>query len=489
MLKYLQRLGKSLMLPVAVLPVASLMLGLGYYIDPAGWGANSQIAAFLIKTGAAVLDNIPILFAIGVAVGLSKDRDGAVALASLVGFLIVTTLLSPATLTQITGQTEIPAAFGKISNAFTGILIGVITAEIYNKFANTELPTWLAFFSGRRFVPILTSVVMLLVSGILYFVWPFIFGLLTNLGISIVSLGSIGAGIYGFLNRLLIPVGLHHTLNQIFWFNLIGINDIGRFWGDPALAYQGLPTLLNTYKVGMYQAGYFPVMMFGLPGAAFAMYATSKKKNKKIVLSLMLAAALTSFVTGVTEPLEFSFMFLAPALYVVHAVLTAISMTVVAMIGTTAGFGFSAGLIDYVLSLNNPNASNPLLLIPIGLAFFAIYFGVFYVLIKLFDFKTPGRGEEDLEETVVVVEEKGNSKYATQAAIILEAVGGKENILTADNCTTRLRLEVKDVSKVDKQKVKKSGAVDTLILGDNAVQVIIGTKVQFVADEFKKIIK
>lgn len=487
MFKYLQRLGKSLMLPVAVLPVASLLMGIGYYIDPAGWGANSKIAAFLIQTGAIVLDNIPILFAIGVGVGLSKDRDGAVALASLVAFLIVTKLLSPGVLAQITGS-EVDPAFNKINNAFVGIVCGAISAGLYNRFSNTKLPEWLAFFSGRRLVPIITSVVMILVSVVLYYIWPILFNGLTQLGISIVSLGAFGAGLFGLFNRLLIPFGLHHTLNQVFWFDLIGINDIGRFWGDAAAAYQGLPeALANTsYKVGMYQAGWFPVMMFGLPGAALAMILTSKKKNRGVVTSLMLAGIIAAFTTGVTEPIEFTFMFLAPVLFLVHAVLAAISMAVVALIGTTAGFGFSAGLIDYVLSLRNPNASNPLLLILIGLVFFVVYFVVFYVMIKAFNLKTPGRDDEDME---TVQEELTDNAYAKKAVIILEGVGGASNVLSVDNCATRLRLEIKNKNLIDKKKIKKSGAIDTIVIGDNSVQVIVGTSVQFVADEFKKLTK
>ena len=345
MFNYLQKIGKALMVPVAVLPAAAIMLGIGYWIDPTGWGANSQLAAFLIKAGAAIIDNMPILFAVGVAFGLSKDKHGAAALTGLVAFEVVTTLLSTGAIAQITGTPieEVPAAFGKINNQFIGILCGVVSGEIYNRFHQIQLPNFLAFFSGKRSVPIITSFVMVAVSGLLFFIWPTMFGGLTTFGEGFAKFGPIGAGLFGLFNRLLIPLGLHHTLNSIFFFNLIGINDIGRFWGDPANALVDLPEVVkSTYHVGMYQAGFFPVMMFGLPAAGLAMYMTAKPERKSEIGSLMLAAGVAAFVTGVTEPLEFAFMFAAPLLYALHAILTAISLTVVAYLGTTAGFAFSA---------------------------------------------------------------------------------------------------------------------------------------------------
>lgn len=488
MFKYLQRLGKSLMLPVAVLPAASLLVGIGYYLDPVGWGANSSIAAFLLKTGLTVLDNLPILFAIGVAIGMSKDRDGAVTLAGVVSYLIVTNLLSPGSIESITGAAA-SVAFAKIQNTFIGMICGLIAAHTYNRFSETELPEVLAFFSGKRLVPILTAFISLIAAGVLFYIWPVVFEALTRLGESIVGLGAIGAGLFGLLNRLLIPVGLHHTINQVFFFDLIGINDIGRFWGPAANAYVGLPAAASSfYHVGMYQAGFFPIMMFGLPGAGLAMALAAKKEKRAEVMSLMIAVGLTAFLTGVTEPIEFSFMFLAPALYLVHAILTALSLIVVALLGTTSGFAFSAGLTDFLLSLSNPNAHHPYYIILIGLIFFALYFVIFYVLIKAFDFKTPGRDDQELEEKIVF-DKKATNTYDSKAQIILEGLGGKENLLSVDNCATRLRLDVKDSSKIDKAKIKKSGAIDTVVMGDNYVQIIIGTKVQFVADALKKIIK
>lgn len=488
MMKYLQKLGKSLMLPVAVLPAAALLMGVGYFIDPTGWGGNSAMAAFLIKTGASIIDSMSILFAVGVALGMSDDRDGSAALSGLVAFLVVTTLLSTGAVAQLKGipVEEVPAAFGKINNQFIGILSGVIASIIYNNFSKTELPEFLAFFSGKRLVPIITSAVMVLVSGVLFYVWPVIFSGLQAFGVKFAAMGAVGAGIYGFLNRLLIPVGLHHTLNAIFWFNLIGINDIGRFWGNPADALKDLPAVVEgTYRVGMYQAGFFPVMMFGLPAAGLAIYATAKPERKSEIGSLMLAAGVASFFTGVTEPLEFAFMFVAPVLYLLHAALTAVSMVVVATIGSTAGFGFSAGLVDFVLSLRNPNANNPLLLIPIGLVFAAIYFAVFYGAIKTFNLKTPGREDEVVETTTHT---SGSNKFAAMAEVILNGLGGRENLVSVDNCATRLRLDVKDSSKIDEKLIKSSGAFGVSVISPTHVQVIVGPKVEFAANELKKIL-
>ncbi|MGL4981562.1 MAG: PTS transporter subunit EIIC, partial [Treponemataceae bacterium] len=267
MFSYLQKIGKALMVPVAVLPAAAILLGLGYFIDPTGWGGNSAIAAFLIKSGSAIIDQMPILFAVGVAFGMSKDKNGSAALTGLVGFMVITTLLSPAAVGQIMKIENVPAGFNKINNQFIGILVGVISSILYNKFYTVELPKALSFFSGKRLVPILTSFVMILVSFVLMYIWPAIYGGLVQFGELISGLGPIGAGIYGFLNRLLIPVGLHHALNSVFWFDVAGINDIPNFLGGAQSIANGTGIVGTT---GMYQAGFFPIMMFGLLGAALA---------------------------------------------------------------------------------------------------------------------------------------------------------------------------------------------------------------------------
>ena len=476
MMKYLQKLGKALMLPVAALPVASIFMGIGYWIDPTGWGANSIIAAFLLKAGGALIDNMAILFAIGVGIGMSDDNDGSAGLAGLVSWLVITTVLSSGAVAMYTGADAHPA-FAKIGSQFTGILAGIIGGACYNKFKGTKLPDALGFFSGKRSVAIMTSFVSLLACVVLFFVWPMVYGGLVGFGTAVLSTGAIGAGIYGFLNRLLIPVGLHHALNSVFWFDVAGVNDLANFWAGTGV----------TGVTGQYMAGFFPVMMFGLPAAALAMYHTAKPEKKKAAGALLAAAALSSFFTGVTEPLEFAFMFLAPAAYLLHAVLTGVSCAIVAALPTRAGFNFSAGLVDYVLSFKAPHALNVAMLLAIGVVFAVIYYFAFRFIITKFNLKTPGREDDDIEAEKAAV--LGNSDYAAVAAIILEGLGGKENVTSIDNCITRLRLEVKDQAKVDEKKIKSAGVAGVMRPGKTSVQVIVGTKVQFVADEFKALCK
>ncbi|CUO78322.1 N-acetylglucosamine-specific PTS transporter subunit IIBC [Clostridium disporicum] len=478
MMKYFQKLGKSLMLPVAALPVASILMGIGYWMDPSGWGANSAAAAFLIKAGSALIDNMGILFAIGVAVGMSDDNDGTAGLAGLVSWLMITTLLAPESVAMLKGidVAEVPAAFGKIATQFTGILSGVIGATAYNKFKGTKLPAALSFFSGKRCVAIVTAGASIIAALVLLFVWPVVYGALVSFGKSIVSTGAIGSGIYAFLNRLLIPTGLHHALNSVFWFDVAGINDLGNFWAGT-----------GTYGVvGMYMTGFFPVMMFGLPAAALAMYHTAKDNKKKAVYGLLLAAAVGSFFTGVTEPLEFAFMFLAPGLYVLHAGLTGISAFVCTLLPTRAGFNFSAGLVDYILSFKAPMAENPIILLAVGLVFAVIYYITFRFAITKFNLKTPGREEESEDEVEVKL---SNNNYTEIASTILEGLGGVENIVSVDNCITRLRLEIRDNTKVNEKIIKSAGVSGIIRPGKTSIQVIIGTQVQFVADEFKLLCK
>ena len=479
MMRYLQRLGKSLMLPVACLPVAAILQGFGYWIDPTGWGANNVIAAFLLKGGGCLIDQMPILFAIGVAVGMSDDNDGTAGLAGLVSWIITTTLLSTSVVSMLTNTDikDVNPAFDKTQTQFIGILCGLIAAACYNKFKNTKLPDAFSFFSGKRCVAIVTAGASLVSSLVLFFVWPIVYTALITFGEFIMNLGAVGAGIYGFFNRLLIPFGLHHALNSVFWFDVAGINDIAKFWGNAEGGVMGV--------TGMYQAGFFPVMMFGLPAAALAMYQTAKDSKKKVVAGLLFSAAIASFLNGVTEPLEFSFMFLAPALYLVHALLTGVSCAVVALLPTRAGFNFSAGLIDWILSFKAPFAQKPWMLLLIGLAFGVIYYLIFRVVIVKFNMKTPGR-EDDMDETKVTL---ANDDFTAIAKIVLQGVGGKENVTSIDNCITRLRLEIKDYTRVDEKVIKSAGVAGVIRPSKTSVQVIIGTKVQFVADEFKKLCK
>lgn len=476
---YLQKMGKSLMLPVATLPIAALFTGIGYWIDPSGWGANNILAAFLIQAGKAILDNLGILFAVGLALGMSKDRDGAAALSGLVAFLVPMKLLNADTV-GIFLSTEPDIAFNAIDNGnvFVGILAGLVAAAMYNRFSKVQLPMALSFFSGKRLVPIMTAACMLVCSAALIFVWPPIYGALVAFGKMISNAGPLGAGLYGFFNRLLIPTGLHHALNNVFWFDLAGINDIGKFWGNEGI--KGI--------TGMYQAGFFPVMMFGLPAGALAIYQCARPEKKKVTASLMLAAAFASFFTGVTEPLEFSFMFVAWPLYVVHALLTGISMFVAATFHWTAGFNFSAGLIDFVLSLRVPIANQPLMLLVLGLVMAVIYYFTFMFVIKKFNLMTPGREEgNDQEEEIEVA--AGSNKFTAKATKLIEALGGSGNIVSIDNCATRLRLVVNDMSKVNEGKIKAAGVPGLKKIDNKNIQVIVGTEVQFVADEMTKLKK
>ena len=476
----LQKLGRALMVPVAVLPAAAILMGIGYWIDPVGWGANSPVAALLIKAGSSIIDNMPILFAVGVAYGMSKDKDGAAALAGLVGFLVVTTLLSPAAIAQFTkvDVAAVAPAFGKINNQFVGIVVGVMSASLYDKFYKVELPKALTFFSGRRLVPILTSVAAMLLSLVLYFIWPVLYSGLVTFGKSIVSMGPFGAGIYGFFNRLLIPVGLHHALNGVFWFDVAGINDIGNFWASKGT--KGI--------TGMYQAGFFPIMMFGLLGGALAFVHTARPAQKARVASIMGAAAFASFFTGVTEPIEFAFMFVAPVLYLLHAVLTGISLFIAASMHWIAGFGFSAGFVDLVLSSRMPMAVNWFMLILQGVVFFAVYYFSFKFVILKMNLMTPGRNpEEDVEETLELDRTSTGSAHSQTAAVLLEALGGKENIVSVDNCATRLRLEVKDTDKINTALVKRYSS-GILTPSKTTAQIVVGTQVQFVAEKIKKLV-
>ena len=497
MMKSLQKLGKALMLPVAVLPICGILMGLGYALAPAVMGAAGAtegfayvLGFFLIKAGAAVIDNMALLFAIGVAVGLAEENDGTAGLAGLVSWLMITTLLSSGSVATIAPKmVEDPVkavAFAKIANPFTGILAGIIGALCYNKFKGTKLPDVLAFFSGKRCVAIVTGVVSIVVSAILLFVWPVVFGALVAVGNAIKGMGVVGVGLYAFLNRLLIPTGLHHALNNVFWFDTIGLGDLTAYWGALVEGDTMANGTLIDWSVGSYMAGFFPCMMFGIPGAATAMIVTAKSNKRKATIGLVGAAAVCAFLCGVTEPFEFAFMFLAFPLYVVYAALYGVFAAVTVGLGFRAGFCFSAGATDLLFSASLPAAAKTWLIIPTGIAAFAVFFAVFYFAIKKWDLKTPGR-EDDQDGEMKI--ELANDDYTAMASIILEGLGGKENVTSIDHCITRLRLEVKDRLLVNEAKIKSSGAAGVIRPGKTAVQVIIGPKVQFVYEEFKKLAK
>ena len=489
MMKFLQKLGKALMLPVAALPICGILMGIGYALAPAAMGAQGATTGFaytagfiLIKAGGALIDNMAWLFAVGAAVGLADDHDGTSALAGLVSYLVITQLLSVGVVSalpfmNLTEGTSTYIAFQKTAgNAFIGILAAIIGSTCYNKFKNTRMPDWLAFFSGKRCVSIVTGLVSIVVSVVLLFAWPVIFNALVALGDAIESMGGFGAGLYAFFNRLLIPTGLHHALNNVFWFDTIGLGDLTNFWNGMTSADVG-------WSLGMYMSGFFPCMMFGIAGAALAMVKAAK--NKKAAIGLVTSAAICAFVCGVTEPFEFGFMFLCFPLYVVYAALYGIFTVITYYVGFRAGFMFSAGATDLVFSASLPAAQNTWMIIPLGIAAFVVFYLVFYFAITKFNLTTPGREEEDTEAEKNLT--LSNNNYTEVARIILEGLGGKENVTSVDNCITRLRLEIKDYTLVDEAKIKSAGVAGVIRPGKNAVQVVVGTQVQFVADEFKKL--
>ena len=490
MMKQLQKLGKALMLPVAALPICGILMGIGYLMCPATMqggdvtGIVQIIGFFLVKAGGALIDNMSWLFAVGVAVGLADDKDGTAGLSGLVSWLMITKLLDPTVVATITGA-EANIAFNNIQNQFIGIIAGVIGAVCYNKFKSTKLPDWLAFFSGKRCVAIVTAVFSIIVAAILLFIWPVVYGGLMAIGNGILSMDAIGAGLYAFLNRLLIPFGLHHAVNNIFWFDTVGIGDLSNFWAGLTTGEMG-STGEITWSLGMYMSGFFPCMMFGVPGAAAAMIATAKPEKRKVAFGLVGSAAICSFVCGVTEPFEFGFMFLAFPLYVVYALLYGIFTVITYYSGFRAGFSFSAGFTDLFFSASLPAANNTWMIIPLGIAAALVFFVVFYFAIKIFDLKTPGREDDDSDAAAPA--QLANNDFTAIASGVLAAVGGKENISNVDYCATRLRFDVKDSTVVDDKAVKAAGAAGVIKPSKNAVQVVIGMNVQFVYDELKKML-
>ncbi|AVM01240.1 PTS sucrose transporter subunit IIBC [Gordonia iterans] len=511
MMKFLQNLGKSLMLPVAVLPVAAILVGIANWIIGVSDGPN-VVTSFLLTAGLAILSNLALLFAVGVSIGMANKSDGTSALAGLVSWLVVTSLLAPSSVmnllnrgwttvpvdeeggpvgtadywqaVEVNGQTvvqmpDINEAFapGAFQNAFIGILCGIIGAVCYNRFKDIKLPDALSFFSGRRSVAIITAAVSMIVALILLFLWPLVYTGLVNFGEWIVGLGAVGTGLYGFGNRMLIPFGLHHALNSVFWFDVAGINDLTNF-----LTGEG-----EFGVTGQYMTGFFPIMMFGLPGAALAMYVTAKSKRKKIAYGILLSASFASFFVGVTEPLEFAFMFLAPPLYFVHAVFTGLSMAIAQLLPVRMGFGFSAGFVDLVLNWQNPMAENPWIILIMGPIWFAVYFFVFRWIILRFNLKTPGREDEDPADDDGAATTSGGD-FVPVAGRFLEALGGADNILELDNCATRLRMEIADKSKIDEAALKRAGAAGIIKPGGKSVQVIYGLDVQFVKSAMDQII-
>jgi PTS system, N-acetylglucosamine-specific IIBC component len=481
MLAFLQKIGKSLMLPVAALPAAALLLRFGNidYVKDFGFGSfgdflNHYIAPFLAAGGSAIFDNLPLIFAIGVAIGMAGDAVAT--LAAVIAYLVLTNVLSKIP-TVFTGLVDKDTTLNM--GVLGGIIAGLVASYFYNKYHDIKLPDWLGFFGGKRFVPIITSFAMVIVGLIFGLIWGPVQSWLDTFGRWIVDLGGVGAFIFMTANRLLIPFGLHHVINAIAWFQIGDYTDAAGnvVHGDLHRFFAGDPT------AGMFMTGFFPIMMFALPAAAFAIIHTAKPEKRKLVSSIFIGSALASFLTGITEPLEFAFMFVAPVLYVIHAVLTGISAWLVVELGIHHGFGFSAGFLDY--AINYPLSTKGWLIIPIGLVYAVVYYVLFRIVIVKLNLKTPGRENDDLVEndgTGDVPAGAGDDK----AGQVLAALGGSGNIESIDACITRLRLIVKDEKAVNDAELKRLGAAGVMRLGKGAVQAIFGTQSERLKEQIKK---
>ena len=464
----MQKLGKALMTPVAVLPAAALMMRLG---QPDVWKPFGLFQpggiAWMAAAGNAIFNNLALIFAIGIAVGLADENNGVAGLAATVGYYVLTT---------------VAVTFNKDINmgVLAGILVGILAGKLYNKYKAVRLPDFLGFFGGRRFVPIVTSFCTLILGVIAGYVWPLIQNGINAFGNFVASAGAAGAFFFGFLNRLLIPFGLHHVLNSLFWFqfgtfkNAAGklvTGDLNRFFAlDPS--------------AGTYMTGFFPIMMFGLPAACLAMITAAKKENRKAVTGMFLGIALTAFLTGVTEPIEFTFMFLAPGLYAVHALLTGASLAITSALGIKMGFGFSAGLFDMLLNWNI--STKPVLLLLVCVIYAAIYYFIFLFAIKKFNIQTPGRMDDEESEVFVNL---GNSDLDGKAVEILQAIGNKANIDSIDACVTRIRLTVKDGTLIDEKRLKEIGATGVMKMGAKNFQIVVGTVADPLVTHIKEVMK
>ncbi|RTK95969.1 MAG: PTS N-acetyl-D-glucosamine transporter [Neisseriaceae bacterium] len=451
----IQALGRALMLPIAMLPVAGLLLRLGQ--------PDLLNITAIADAGNAIFANLPLLFAIGVAVGFAKDNNGASGLAGAVGYMILTAMLKSINKDIDTG-------------VFGGIMIGSLAGFLYNKYKDIKLPEFLAFFGGKRFVPIITGVVAVVLGEVLGVIWPPIQTGLHSFSLWMSESGEIGLFIFGMFNRLLLVTGLHHVLNSLFWFQL------GDFTNAQGVVVHGdiARFMAGDLTAGYFQAGFFPIMMFGLPAMCLAMYTTAHTKNRKMVAGLLLSMALTSFLTGITEPIEYSFVFLAPVLYLIHAVLTGISMAAMEMLHVRLGFSFSAGAIDYVLFFKL--AQNPLLMLPVGIVMFVVYYTLGVFFIRKLNLQTIGR---ESEEEVAAKQNVTTGSVTEVAAKFVDALGGAENLDNVDACTTRLRLTIKTVDVVDKVVLKALGAKGFVSPSATAFQVILGPQAEIVASQIR----
>ena len=551
-MQFLQRIGKAIMLPIAALPIAGILLGVGGALlgisglndapaiyEPLIAFVNipfvTAVLTVMKNIGDIVFGNLPVLFAVGVAVGLAKKDKGTAALASVFGFIVmnqvVSTLLSLG-VTQLgvltpdsvgeygTYVTTNLGIFTLNMSVFGGIITGIVTALLHNRFCTIQLPPVIGFFSGARFVPIITSLAMALVGAVLAFAWPVVQDGISLLSTFVKNAGAIGTFLYGLIERALIPFGLHHVFYTPFWYgsfvegNVLVNGSIQTVAGANTAYFVQLSSmtdLVGATSATMseivsgttrFMAGKFPLMMFGLPGAALAMYKAANPSKRKVVGSLLATAALTSFLTGITEPLEFTFLFVAPVLYVIHCVFAGLAYMLMGVLNVFIGMTFSGGFIDYALfGLLPAGAGVPtkwLTVLLVGIVYFIVYYFVFYFLITKMNLKTPGRDENEGEtklytkadfqnakggNTEAAPEAAGKGEIGEKAPLVLAALGGEGNIVSVDACITRLRVEVKDKANVNKDELKNLGAAGVVEVG-NGIQAIFGAK----ADAYKNAI-
>ncbi|WP_322103643.1 N-acetylglucosamine-specific PTS transporter subunit IIBC [Paraburkholderia sp. J41] len=458
----IQSLGRALMLPIAVLPVAGLLLRFGQ--------SDMLNIKIIADAGGAIFDNLPLLFAIGIAVGFAKDNNGVAALAGALGYLVETAVMK-----DINDKLNM--------GVLSGVVAGLVAGMLYNRFKDIKLPEFLAFFGGKRFVPIITGLVCVVLGVVFGYAWGPVQGVIDTAGHWLTTAGAIGTFVYGLLNRLLLVTGLHHILNSLVWFVFGTFTPAGgaAVTGDLHRFFAGDPT------AGGFMAGFFPVMMFGLPAACLAMLHEAPKEKRAMVAGLLMSMALTSFLTGVTEPIEFTFMFLAPVLYAIHAVLTGLSLAICSLLGIKLGFTFSAGFIDYVL--NYGLSTHGWEAIPLGVAYAIVYYALFRFFIRRFNLPTPGRevatGDAAADAPVPDLATAAAGGSATRASRYIEALGGAANLKVVDACTTRLRLSVADPARVSEPALKANGARGVLKRGGESVQVIIGPEADIIADEIR----
>ncbi|SEG74388.1 PTS transporter subunit EIIC [Paenibacillus sp. UNC499MF] len=473
MLHTLQKVGRSLMIPIAVLPAAAILQRLGAFTfeDP----FLIFISKIFSAGGQAIVDNLPLLFAIGIAIGMTSGQ-GVAALAATVGYVVFVRAL--AIFESVPAEQSIPGAHLDMG-VLGGMMTGLITVMLFNRFHNIKLPDYLMFFGGRRFVPIITSLVMVVMGGIMGLIWPPVQEVIRDAGLWIVDAGGIGVFMYGFLNRLLLVTGLHHILNSIVWFQ------VGEFMTAPGTYVHGDMTRYNAGdpSAGMFMSGFFPTMIFGLPAAALAMIKCALPEKRNKAAALLYSAALTSMLTGVTEPLEFSFMFAAPLLYGVHAVLNGLAMLLMHLFNIKLGFSFSGGIID--LLLNWKLKEFPFMFLIIGAVYFVVYYGLFLFLIKAFKLKTPGR-EEDFPGLAAAIVSSAPPPEEERITAIVNSVGGIDNIIKVDSCITRLRLWLKEAEHVEEEKLKELGAFGIMNMGKGHVHVIFGTDSELIKESIAK---